>query len=151
MTADGVPSRNRAGDRGVGLTVQRWLLIPVLVLAACSPGASASVAEREGTIEVEVVAGPVCPVEQDPPDPGCEPREVAGARVLVQPGDGRDIVVAEATADAAGHAVIDLPAGDYLVVGAEVEGLMGLPEPALVTVVVGETVRVILAYDTGIR
>jgi hypothetical protein len=33
----------------------------------------------------------------------------------------------------------------------EVEGLMGLPEPATVTVESGESVTVTLAYDTGIR
>jgi hypothetical protein len=102
-------------------------------------------------MEIEVVAGPVCPVEQDPPDPNCVPRVVEGARILVQPGDGRDIVVGEATTDADGHATIELAAGDYIVVGVEVEGLMGVPEPATVTVESGETVTVTLVYDTGIR
>lgn len=46
---------------------------------------------------------------------------------------------------------IDLAAGDYLVAGAEVEGLMGVPELASVTVVAGETVTLSLGYDTGIR
>lgn len=97
------------------------------------------------------MAGPVCPVEQDPPDPNCEPRVVEGARILVQPGDGRDIVVGEATTDAEGHATFELPTGDYVVVGVEVEGLMGLPEPTTVSVESGEAVTVTLAYDTGIR
>ena len=104
-----------------------------------------------GTLEIEVVAGPVCPVEQDPPDSNCEPRVVEGARILVQPGDGRDIVVGEATTDADGHGSIVLAPGDYIVVGVEVEGLMGLPEPPTVSVEAGETATVTLAYDTGIR
>jgi hypothetical protein len=125
----------------------------MLVLGGCVPAASATPASdgETGTIEVRVVAGPVCPVEQDPPDPGCEPRPVDGALILVQPADGRDIVVGQATTDADGHAAIELAAGDYLVFGAEVEGLMGVPDVVPVTVAPGGTITVDLAYDTGIR
>lgn len=128
------------------------LLAAVLILAACQPAtASPSGTGATGTLEIEVVAGPVCPVERDPPDPGCEPRPVEGARILVQPGDGREVVVGEATTDTDGHATVDLAPGDYRVVGLDVEGLMGRPDPPTVTVGAGETVTVMLAYDTGIR
>jgi hypothetical protein len=76
---------------------------------------------------------------------------VEGARILLQPGDGRDIVIGEAMTDADGRATIELAPGDYIVVGVEVEGLMGLPGPTTVTVESGESVTVTLAYDTGIR
>jgi len=132
--------------------VKRVLAALVLMLAACVPSAtSPTPGAAAGTVEIVVVAGPVCPVEQDPPDPNCEPRAVEGARILVQPGDGRDIVVGEATTDADGHATLELAPGDYIVVGVGVEGLMGLPEPTTVSVETGETVIVTLAYDTGIR
>ena len=131
--------------------MMRWpILFLVIVLAGCAPAASAS-PTSEGTLRVEVVAGPVCPVERDPPDPDCAPRAVGGARIFVQPGDGRDIVVGEATTDEAGHATIELAPGDYLVLGAEVEGLMGRPDAATVTVSAGRTVTITLTYDTGIR
>jgi hypothetical protein len=123
----------------------------VFALAGCGPTASPSPSGEPGLLEITVVAGPVCPVETVPPDPACEPRPVEGARILVQPGDGRDIVVGEGTTDADGVAMITLPPGDYIVVGTEVAGLMGLPEPTTATVVAGETVEVALAYDTGIR
>ena len=50
-----------------------------------------------------------------------------------------------------GAVQLRLPAGDYIVVGGEVEGLMGAPEPMLVTVVAGQTTTLPLAHDTGIR
>lgn len=131
--------------------MKRLLLVAPLVLTACLPASSPTPDAEPGTLEIEVVAGPVCPVEQDPPDPECAPRVVNGARILVQPGDGRDIVVGEATTDADGHATLALAPGDYIVVGVEVEGLMGLPEPASVTVESGEIATITLAYDTGIR
>ena len=131
--------------------MKRLLLAAPLVLSACLPASSPTPDAELGTLEVEVVAGPVCPVEQDPPDPNCAPRPVEGARILVQPGDGRDIVAGEATTDTDGHATVELAPGDYVVVGVEVDGLMGLPEPTTVTLNAGQTATVTLAYDTGIR
>jgi hypothetical protein len=95
--------------------------------------------------------GPVCPVEQVPPEPGCEPRPVAGAPVFVQPGDGRDIMVAQATTDDDGMARITLPAGDYIVAGGDVEGLMGRPSTVGVVAAADAITTVDLVYDTGIR
>lgn len=133
-----------------------WIALVAALLAACTPaGAPTPTPSAPGTntgnVELVVVAGPVCPVEREPPDPNCEPRPVAGARILFQPGDGADIVVGEATTNDEGRATIALPEGDYLLIGMEVEGLMGLPDPAPVMVTAGATVTVTLAYDTGIR
>jgi hypothetical protein len=129
----------------------RWpVTLLILLVVGCLP-ATPTPSAATGTIRVEVVAGPVCPVEQEPPDPHCKPRPVAGARIFVQPGDGRDILVAEATADEGGMATIEIAPGGYIIVGGEVEGLMGRPDPTTVTVSAGQTVSITLAYDTGIR
>ena len=129
----------------------RWPISLLLFAAVgCAP-ATSSTPTAIGTIQVEVVAGPVCPVERNPPDPECEPRPVEGARIFVQPGDGRDILVAEATTDEGGHASIELTPGDYTIAGGEVEGLMGRPEPTTVTLSADQTVTISLSYDTGIR
>ena len=121
-----------------------------LVLAACLNAPTPTAGEM-GAIEVEVVAGPICAVEQEPPDPNCASRPVEGARIFVQPGDGRDILVAEGTTDDRGYATIEIAPGDYIVAGGEVEGLMGRPEPATITVSAGLTVTITLTYDTGVR
>lgn len=131
-----------------------WMLPAIawlaLTLVACVPGPRPSAAGM-GSIEVVAVAGPICPVEREPPDPACDPRPVVGAAILVQPADGRDIVVAQARTDEEGRAGIELPAGDYLVVASDVEGLLGRPAPAAVTVVAGARAELTLEYDTGIR
>ena len=127
-----------------------WSLI-ALLLVACVPTESPSPTTETGTLEVRAVAGPVCPVETIPPDPSCEARPVEGARAFVSPGDGRDILVAQGATDADGILRLDLPAGDYIVSGGEVDGLFGTPEPIAITVVAGEVAEAILAYDTGIR
>lgn len=124
------------------------VLILLLLLTGCMPQPSAS---GTGSIQVDAVAGPVCPVETEPPDPDCAPRPVEGALILVQPADGRDIVVAQGETDAAGRLVLDVPPGDYLVIGAAVDGLMGVPEPVTVVVEARGMTPVELGYDTGIR
>lgn len=133
------------------MTRRTLAIIGALLLAGCLPVPTPTPAGGTGTLSVTAVAGPVCPVEQDPPDPACAPRSVAGARVFVQPGDGRDILVAQGATDADGVFELELPTGDYIVIGGEVEGLMGLPEPVTVAVVAGQTTTVTLTYDTGIR
>ncbi len=125
------------------------LILVLMVLAACQPAAAPSVGE--GVLEIRAVAGPVCPVEREPPDPACDPRPVEGARILVSPGDGRDIVVAEARTDEKGLARISLPAGDYIVTGLEVTGLFGSPEPVTVSIRGTVTQALVLTWDTGIR
>ena len=46
------------------------VVVLVLVLAACVPGES----REQGSLLVIASAGPVCPVETNPPDPNCAPR-----------------------------------------------------------------------------
>jgi hypothetical protein len=133
------------------MTRRTLALLGALLLVGCLPVSSPPLVERMGSLSVTAVAGPVCPVERDPPDPACAPRPVAAARVFVQPGDGRDILVAQGATGADGVLELELPAGDYIVAGGEVEGLMGLPEPMTVTVAAGRITEVTLSYDTGIR
>ncbi len=94
-------------------------------------------------------SGPTCPVEQDPPDPACAARPVAGAVVVVK--DGAGATVATVTLDAGGTAFVELPAGGYAVEPQAVAGLMGTAAPVAATVVAGSGTPVALVYDTGIR
>ena len=134
------------------MTIHRRSLsaLALAALLGCQPAPAPSSAAT-GVLEITAVAGPVCPVEQIPPDPGCAPRPVAGATVLVQPGDGRDIVVATLVTDEDGTARTEIAVGDYLVIGAPVDGLMGQPQPVRVAVIVDAVVSVDLSWDTGIR
>ena len=124
------------------------MLVAILgLLTACDPDRPTA----EGSIVVVAQAGPVCPVESDPPDPSCAPRPVAGAPVVVTPADGSDDVVAQGETDADGRLTLAVPVGDYLVSAGEVEGLVAAPAPVMVSVLADLTTEVPVAYDTGIR
>jgi hypothetical protein len=100
-------------------------------------------------LQALLLAGPVCPVEQNPPNPECAPRAVANAAVLIFDADGRQ--VADVTSDDQGSISVQLPAGAYYVVPAPVEGLMGTAAAQAFAAVGGDLVDLVLSYDTGIR
>jgi hypothetical protein len=98
-------------------------------------------------VELRAFAGPVCPVETQPPDPACAPRPVT-ATVEVRR-DGAS--VASVTLAGDGRRLVPLPPGRYTVEAAPVEGLMGTPAILEVEIPVDGWVTADLAYDTGIR
>ncbi len=126
------------------------IIVMVVVLGLLTACDTASPRE-EGSLLIVAMAGPTCPVETEPPDPNCAPRPVADAQIRLTHADGGDAVVAEGATNADGRLILTVPAGDYLVTAAAVEGLMGVPEPVAVTVLAGEATEVPLGYDTGIR
>lgn len=99
-------------------------------------------------ISGRATAGPVCPVQQ-PDDPACVPRRVAGAVVVVSDAAGTEVGTTTTLPD--GSFAFALPAGDYVVQGRAVDGLMGTPSPVSVTVLAGSLATIELGYDTGIR
>jgi hypothetical protein len=100
-------------------------------------------------LAITALAGPVCPVERDPPDPACAPRPVADATVHVTDLNGHSLGIV--VTDAAGMMFVGLAPGDYIVTAEAVDGLMGAPGPVQVTVTDGVVTPVQLDFDTGIR
>ena len=100
-------------------------------------------------VTITLVAGPVCPVEQNPPASGCAPRPVAGAQVVVNDTTGAQVTTA--TSDASGTVTLSLPTGAYYVVASPANGLETAPDPQAFSIVNGSTVGFVMAYDTGIR
>ena len=94
-------------------------------------------------------AGPVCPVERNPPDPSCAPRPVVGAVVVIRRASGAE--AARVTTGADGAFFANVPPGVYVVEAQPAKGLMGTPGPQSVTVNEGVTSTIKLDYDTGIR
>lgn len=109
---------------------------------------TAGAAHRTGIGGV-ATAGPVCPVEKNPPDPACAPRPVPGAVLVIRDVSGTE--VARVTTGADGTFFADLAAGGYVVEPQAVEGLMGTAGPQSVTVNDGVASTIQIGYDTGIR
>ncbi len=129
-----------SGSGGVELVSESG---DVVEIGIPTPGAG------QAQVTISLVAGPVCPVERDSPDPGCAPRPVAGAQVVVRDPSGTQ--VASATADQSGQVTLELPSGAYYAEAAASSGLMGQPDAAAFSVVGGSTMGFSMEYDTGIR
>jgi hypothetical protein len=101
-------------------------------------------------IVVSAIAGPTCPVETVPPDPGCAPRPVAAAMIDVRDATGGS--VARGTTDLAGSAFLEVPPGAYRVsIEDPGDGYMTAPDAQDVEVGAGAVAMVTFVFDTGIR
>ena len=123
----------------------------ILVVTACSgpPGSSATGTTTQ-SVTGRATAGPVCPVERNPPDPACAARPVAGAVLVIQNQTGAE--VARAITDQDGRFSVALAPGAYRLVPQPVAGLLGGGRPMDFQVGTGETLPPLaVTYDTGIR
>ena len=129
----------------------------ILVLALLAVAASGCGGQPEGSgttdpgyaVSGYAHAGPTCPVEQDPPDPACDDRPVAGAVLIVRTTAGE--VVTEITTASDGTFTVTLPPGSYTLEPQPVEDLMGTASEQQLLVVDTPLTGNDLAYDTGIR
>ena len=96
-----------------------------------------------------VHAGPVCPVQQDPPDPACADKPVAGATLVVVDETGEEVAAIQT--DTTGYFETTLPEGNYTLVPQPVDGLLGTAPPQPFTTGLGLAPALDVAYDTGIR
>ena len=100
-------------------------------------------------ITVDLMAGPTCPVVQNPPDPNCDDRPVKNAEVKLFDATGTEVETKTSGDD--GRVVFQVPAGAYYVVAQPVQGLMGAPDAQAFSVLGGDQAGLLLGYDTGIR
>ena len=118
-------------------------LLTVLSVTACGGAPESGV-----VVSGMALAGPVCPVETNPPDPACAPRPVVGAIVLAVSDSGESV---ESTTGPDGQFSFVLPPGLYEIIAQSAAGLMGTPPPFQVEVLTLPVDLGVLMYDTGIR
>ena len=126
------------------------------LLSTASPVAATtspvpSLAGGPPSVKGTVTAGPVCPVERNPPDPSCAPRPVAGAVIVATNAAGEEVGRATTAADGT-YALFVRQTGTITLTPQPVTGLMGTPQPVQVTLNEPGIVKQLdLSYDTGIR
>lgn len=118
----------------------------IVALGACD---SHVPADSSATVTGRLVAGPICPVETNPPNPDCAPRPVPGTEVVATLSDGTELRV-ESSVD--GTFRIALPPGDVVITFSADEASMLAPDPITATIEANQTLDLgDLTYDTGIR
>lgn len=124
--------------------------VAMLTLAALLAGCGkATPADAGFRVTGHAHAGPVCPVQQNPPDPACADKPVSGATLVIVDDTGDQ--VAEVRTDATGDFEAMLPAGNYTLVPQPVDGLLGTAPSQTFTTGQGPAPELDVGYDTGIR
>lgn len=135
--------------RGLAKLARRSMRFSMTMgLIAIVSSACAQAPEAGYAVSGLALAGPVCPVETDPPDPACAPRPVVDATVRAVADSGKEF---ESTTDGDGRFSLVLPPGRYQIIAQPVEGLMGNPTPIEIEVSSEAIDLGVLVYDTGIR
>jgi hypothetical protein len=128
--------------------IWRRTLVTVVVMTVIASPACADPQETGVVVSGVALAGPVCPVETNPPDPKCAPRPVIGATLLAIEDSGEEVA---STTDANGEFSFVLAPGHYNIVAQPADGLMGIPPPIEIDVAAAAIDLGVLMYDTGIR
>lgn len=124
------------------MRVVKLIVAVLIIVTACTSPADPA------TITGTLVSGPHCPVEVEPPDPGCAPRPVGGATVVAESNSGHT----ETVSSADGRFTLVVAAGSVTITFAPVEGLLAEPSPITLVVAPGEIHELgQVTYDTGVR
>lgn len=133
----------------------RYILIGLILLAGLflNPGCDKLSTQEEGTLEGKISIGPICPVETDPPSPGCLPtaETYKAYPVSVWSSDGRrKIALLNPSLD--GSYKTNLESGKYLII-LETEGnkIGSSNLPVEITIISGKVTTLDVNIDTGIR
>jgi hypothetical protein len=125
------------------------LFFGLLVFSGCENKESQETGVLEGTISI----GPICPVETDPPEPGCLPtaETYKAYPVYIYTADGsQKIKLISPGSD--GSFSVELAADSYLIVlEKENNGIGSGNLPLEVTIKPSETTTIDIDIDTGIR
>ncbi len=124
--------------------MRRAAFLAIILLAGCSnPPAS------DGGVEGTASVGPTCPVEQDPPEPGCEDRPYDGELAIVKSPAGTGVSTFHTDPD--GSFRVAVAPGAY-----EIRSPAGTASPPtcgseVFTVVAGAYTAIVVSCDSGIR
>ncbi len=118
--------------------------------AATTTSTGGGILPYNSGIRGTVMAGPSCPVERDPPEPGCADKPVATNVSVFRTSDPQR-AVAVTHSSAQGTFQVSLPPGSYIIMS----GPYGMPYPRCndTTAVVDAAgyTEVVVSCDTGIR
>ena len=124
-------------------------LTGLLFISACDK----QITRETGFLEGKISIGPICPVERDPPDPGCLPtaETYKAYPVSVWTSNGRR-KIAPINPALDGSFITELTPGNYLVILENGQNKIGSSTlPVGISIISEETTSLNINIDTGIR
>lgn len=136
--------------------LKNWYLSGIIVFLLFSVGCNQVIVQDSGTgiLKGKVSIGPLCPVETDPPDPGCLPTEETYKSwpVAVFSADGKQLI-AHLQPELDGTYEVEVPAGKYKIdlENHQFSGVGSSNLPTIIEINMADTTRLDIDIDTGIR
>ena len=124
----------------------------IMLFLLFSQGCEKAKNGENGTIKGSISIGPICPVERDPPDPGCLPtaETYKAYPVYISALNGSGKTLISPAPD--GSFLLELAPGRYyLTLGKEQNGIGSSNLPMEVIVNPGQETDLSIEIDTGIR
>ena len=125
------------------------ILAGLLFISGCDKQVNREAGVLEGVISI----GPICPVERDPPDPGCQPtaETYKAYPVGVWTSNGRR-KIAQINPSLDGSFRTELAPGNYLVILENGQNKIGSSNlPVGISIISEDTILLNINIDTGIR
>lgn len=125
------------------------ILYGIIFLTGCEDETNGENGSLKGSISI----GPICPVERDPPDPGCLPTvETYKAYPVYVWTANKSRKIAKIEPELDGSFDMELPPGNYTVDLSEEQKMIGSSNlPQKIAIEPHETVSISIEIDTGIR
>jgi hypothetical protein len=132
----------------------KYFIIALVLITAFSSCVKKNQMDGSGVLKGKISIGPLCPVETDPPLPGCLPTmETYKAWLTAVWTVNQKLKLATLNPKLDGTYEIGLPAGEYIVDfdNRQTNKIGGSNLPALITVTDRDTTKYNINIDTGIR
>ncbi|PIY60036.1 hypothetical protein COY95_03890 [Candidatus Woesearchaeota archaeon CG_4_10_14_0_8_um_filter_47_5] len=142
--------KNLVGILGICLIICGLSLLSGCIDSALSGGGGGNT--DNGYLKGTVMIGPLCPVERNPPDPGCQPTKETYTTRPIAVYTLKRVKVVSILPEINGSYTVELLPGHYMVDLEQEQSRVGHSNlPAEVTISSGESTTLTIDIDTGIR
>jgi hypothetical protein len=132
--------------------VSKYLIQTALSLIFIISCTDQNLTKGDGVLKGKISIGPICPVETIPPDPRCLPTaETYRAWATAVWTLNRKVKVASLNPNLDGKYEINLPSGSYIIDFDQSNHFGSSNLPSIVTISLGDTTKLNINIDTGIR
>ena len=137
-----------------GYSALKYLFLSAIFIAVVFACTEKNLVSGSGILKGKISIGPICPVQKDPPDPGCLPTaETYKAWATAVWTVNKKTKIATLNPSLDGNYQLGLPSGDYIIdfEVARTNGVGGSNLPATISISNINTTTFNVNIDTGIR
>lgn len=137
-----------------GWSALKYLFLSAIYIAVVFACTEKNLVNGSGVLKGKISIGPICPVQKDPPDPGCLPtKETYKAWATAVWTMNKKTKIAKLNPSLDGNCQLGLPSGNYIIdiEVSRTNGVGGSNLPATISITNLNATTFNIDIDTGIR